>query len=249
MHHHRISKFQGQLRKYLLRYWVSGRFQYLDKLMNSWQQRKGERERDRERERERRRVGERTWKRSIRPPSIRALSEYPTVIFRARKWGAQATLKAIATKTSKNKKTNKQKTIGSISKTTTLRVKHTVWYISLSSLQNFHNVTFYSSMFTDPLFSLSRSSSARIDKNRRGQATFIIEDVNTSTTIFFFLFWTWIRSLRIQLLINSRNTHSSHITLSLSTDNPTDKLMEQRWVQKWLPLTPISSWRSLNNQL
>ena len=114
MHHHRISKFQGQLRKYLLRYWVSGRFQYLDKLMNSWQQRKGDRERDREREREgerkreRRRVGERTWKRGIRPPSIRALSEYPTVIFRARKWGTQATLKAMATKTSKNKQTNKQ---------------------------------------------------------------------------------------------------------------------------------------------
>ena len=139
------------------------------------------------------------------------------------------------------KQTDEQKTIGSISKTTPLRVKHTVLYISLPSLQNFDNFTFYSRLFTDPLFSLSRSSSARIDKNRRGQATFIIEDVNTLATIFFFLFWTWIRSLRIQLLINSHNTHSSHITLSLSTDNTTDKLMEQRWVRKWLPLTPISS--------
>ena len=61
-------------------------------------------ERETEADRERRRVGERTWKRSIRPPSMRALPEYPTVIFRARKWGAQATLKAMATKTSQNKK-------------------------------------------------------------------------------------------------------------------------------------------------
>ena len=86
------------------------------------------------------------------------------------------------------KQTDEQKTIGSISKTTPLRVKHTVWYISLPSPQNFDNFKFYSSLFTDPLFSFSRSSSARIDKNRRGQATFIIEDVSTLVTIVFFLF-------------------------------------------------------------
>ena len=149
MHHHRISKFQGQLRNYLLRYWVSGRFQYLDKLMNSWQQRKEERKRGRERER--RRVGDRTWKRGIRPPSIRALSEYPTVIFRARRELRQPWRRWQRKRQKTNKQTNKQKTIGSISKTTTLRVKHTVWYISLLSLQNFDNFTFYSSLFTDPI--------------------------------------------------------------------------------------------------
>ena len=151
----------------------------------------------------------------------------------------------MATKTSKNKQANKQKTIGSISKTTTC-----AWSTLFDTFLYHHcKTSTISSFIVACSQTLSRSSSARIDKNRRGQATFIIEDVNTSTTIFFFLFWTWIRSLRIQLLINSRNTHSSHITLWLSTDNPTDKLMEQRWVQKWLPLTPISSWGSLNNQL
>ena len=174
--------------------------------MNSWQQRKEERKRGRERER--RRVGDRTWKRGIRPPSIRALSEYPTVIFRARRELRQPWRRWQRKRQKTNKQTNKKQLVQS-----------------------------------------ARSSSARIDKNRRGQATFIIEDVNTLATIFFFLFWTWIRSLRIQLLINSLSTHSSHITLSLSTDNTTDKLMEQRWVRKWLPLTPISSWGSLNNQL
>ena len=37
---------------------------------------------------------------------------------------------------------------------------------------------------------------------------------------------------------------SSHITLSLSTDNTTDKSLEQRSARTWLPLTPISSWGS-----
>ena len=115
------------------------------------------------------------------------------------------------------KQTDKQKTIGSISKTTALHVKHTVWYIILRSLQNFDNFMFYSSLFTDPLFSLSRSSSARRDKNRLGQVTFIIEDMSTLATIFFFFFWTWIRPLKIQLLINSHNiTFLTHNTFTFN---------------------------------
>ena len=113
-------------------------------------------EKERGRERERRRVGDRTWKRGIRPPSIRALSEYPTMIFRARRELRQPWRRWQRKRQKTNKQTNK-KTIGSISKTTTLRVKHTVWYISLSSLQNFDNFKFYSSLFTDPLKIVERA--------------------------------------------------------------------------------------------
>ena len=224
MHHHRISKFQGQLRKYLLRYWVSGRFQYLDKLMNSWQQRKEERKRGRERER--RRVGDRTWKRGIRPPSIRALSEYPTVIFRARRELRQPWRRWQRKRQKTNKQTNKKQLVQSA------KQQPCAWSTLFDTFLYHHcKTSTISSFIVACSQTLSRSSSASIDKNRRGQATFIIEDVNTLATIFFFLFWTWIRSLRIQLLINSHSTHSSHITLSLSTDNTTDKLMEQRWVR------------------
>ena len=214
--------------------------------MNSWQQRKEERkrERERERERERRRVGGRTWKRGIRPPSIRALSEYPTVIFRARRELRQLWRRWQRKRQKTNKQTNKKQLVQSA------KQQPCAWSTLFDTFLYHHcKTSTISSFIVACSQTLSRSSSASIDKNRRGQATFIIEDVNTLATIFFFLFWTWIRLLRIQLLINSHSTHSSHITLSLSTDNTTDKLMEQRWVRKWLPLTPISSWGSLNNQL